>query len=435
MELSRRQLLVAGGIAGAGTFGTGYWQRRRLVRFSTIRELREIIAIDVPQIAADSIITMPLLESAHGRATDRFNDIEARIDPSSDHPSDAIVTNLQEQLTETAPERVAVWPHGTPAIHYARRQALFTYRRIRSRIISVLANVAPEELPSDAFDEQMTDAREQRTSMTVPYQGRTLGEATVASSLIESTLSNADGHLENAEEEDESTEQWGNLERATAAIEDGAAFIDVRDGTNLNAALSTLAERLVTEYEQRIENAPDPLIEGVTHEEGPVSSFANSAVGALQRSMRDLGAAHYFRRGLLDDGAYGRAAHIHALLLPTVPLYETFAEVPRVPYWEELAYDRGATPTELGAEKAATIDTLEPYLASNDPLVTHLAAVPLGVVRRTDNRLQTLIDDARTLTDPEWRRRRDQALLQYEGAHQYAESIEDTLEIIREVER
>lgn len=432
MDLSRREVLAATGVAGAGTLGIGYWQRRRLARFSTIMDFRYITGIAVPEIEDDSVITRSLLEPAYDRAITRFDEIESRLDPPFDRYSEEFVADLRERLTDRAPGQVTVWPHGPPAIHYARRQALFTYRRTRSRLVSILAHESSSELPPETFEERSAAVRDRIESLAVPYRGTSLGEAIVAGTTIESAIDSAESRLDSASEEDEYRTQWRDLERATAALEDAESFVRARQGSDYGDDLPAVAERLRNEFERRREEAPDSLVED--DNEDPVSSFAIAAISVLHRSMRRLGAYPYGRGGLLDDDdRYGRAAYTYALLLPTVSLYEAFADVPHAPFWEEREYRVGASTEDLRAEKTATIDAIEPYLDADDPLVTNLAAVPLGAVRDTDGRLETMIGDVRTLTDDEWAMRRDEALLRYESAHRYAEAIDETIGIVTEM--
>lgn len=437
MGLNRRTVLAATGVFGAGTLGVGYWQRRRLVRFSEIRDLRDIAAIEVPQIEEDPVITMPLLESAYNRAVDRFDEIEPRLNPPFDRYSDEFVEDLRDHLTDEAPDRVSISPwvpsYGAPAMHAARRQALSIYHIRRSRLVSILAHNSPEELPPETFEEQSTTVRERIESLTVPYQGRTLGEAIMGGATIEWAIGRAEHRLEYERGGDDYPAQWRDLERATAAIQDAESFVQARDGSDYSGGLPIFAERVVNEFEHRQEGAPEPRVQDMSVGGNPVPSFATSVIGAVQRSMRLLGASPSGRHGLLEGGNYGQAVLTHVLLLPTVPLYEAFTDVPQIAYWEELDYELGATPEELRAEKTATINAVEPYLEADDPLVTHLATVPLGVVRAGDSRLQTLIENARTLDDDEWAMRRDQALLQYESARRYAETIDETIDTLTEI--
>lgn len=437
MEFSRRTVLAATGAAGAGTLGVGYWQRRRLVRFSELSDLRDIAAIEVPRIEDDPVITMPLLKSAYDRAVVRFDEIEARLDPPFDRYSEGFVEDLRDHLTEEAPDRVTISPwvpsYGAPAMHAARRQALSIYHIRRSRLVSVLAHNSPEELPPEAFEEQSTTVRERLESLTVPYRGGTLGEAIMSGATIEWAIGRAEHRLEGERGDDDYPAQWRDLERATAAVQDAESFVQARDGSDYSDDLPMFAERVVNEFEHRRAEAPERRVQNTTVAGNHVPSFATSAIGAVQRSMRLLGASPSGRHRLLEGGNDGRAVLTHALLLPTVPLYEAFTDVPHIAYWAELDYELGATSEELRAEKTATIDAVEPYLEADDPLVAHLATVPLGVVRAADSRLQTLIEDVGTLDDAEWAIRRDQALLQYESARRYAETIDDTIDTLSEM--
>ena len=434
MGLGRRQVLAVVGAAGTGALGFGYWQRRRLERFPVIRDFRAIAEIEVPKVEDDPVITVSLLASAYDRAVDRFDEIELRLEPPLERYSEEFVEELREQLTDRAPDNVTVSSHvspsGAPAMYAARRQALAMYRIGRSRLVSVLAHDSPAELPPERFEEQSKSVHERLDSLTVPYRGATLGEAIVAGATIESTLGTAESHLGRASEEDDEPARWQHLERATAASEDAEDFVQARDGSDYGDELSTTAERLVDEYEHRLAEAPDTLVKDASTSEEPVPSFTNNAIVYLNQSMRILGAAHYAGSGLFRDGTYGRAAHTHALLLPTVPLYEAFADIPQENRWEEHNYELGATPEDLRKEKTATLDAVDPYLDASNPLTTHLAAVPLGVVRNADSRVETLTEDANTLDDSEWARQRDLALLTYESARRYAEAIDETLDIV-----
>lgn len=432
MEFSRRTALAAIGATGAGAVGLGYWQRRRLRRLSTIGEFRDVVGIEVPRIEDDPIIAMPLLESAYDRAVDRFDETEPRLDPPLERYSEAFVDDLREQLTENAPDRVSIRPHGTPAMYFVRRQALLTYRRMRSRIVGILAYESPEELPAESIDERSAAVRDRVESLTIPYRGERLGEAIVAGTTIESAVGDAERRLERAGENDGIHVRWRELERATAAIEDAESYVQGRDGTDYGDDLPTIAERLLEEFERRRDEAPDSIVED---EDGEiVSSFTIGALTLLHRPMRHLGGYPYGRGGLLDGDRYGRAAFTYALLLPTVPLYEAFADVPHASFWEERDYRIGATAEELRAEKAAAIDAVEPYLDAEDPLVSHLAGVPLGALRVADSRLQELIDDPRGFDDDEWTRRGDLVLLKYESARRYAEAIEEAIEVVPGIE-
>ena len=437
MTLNRRRVLAGAGVAGVGALGFGTWQRRRIRRFSERRDFRDIAAIDVPQIEADPVVTMPLLESAYNRTVSRFDEIEQRLEPPLDRYSMDFVEELREQLIDEAPDRVTISSHvpsyGAPAMHAARRQTLSIYHIRRSRLVSVLAYNSPEELPSETFEEDAMTVRDRIESLTVPYRGRTLGEAIFAGATIEWAIGSAESRLERAKGEDDHPAQWQDLERATAAIEDAETFVKARDGSDYADDVPTVAERVVNEFEHRYEEAPGEFVQDTSVGEEPVPSFASSAIVSAQRSMRLLGASPSSRRGMPEDGNYGRTVLTHALLLPTVPLYEAFADVPHVSYWEELEYERGATPEALRAEKTATVDAVEPHLEADDPLVVHLATVPLGVVRDADTRLQTLIDDPREFDDTEWAKRRGQILLQYETARRYAEAIDEAIDSIPEL--
>lgn len=433
MEFSRRSVLAATGVAGAGTLGLGYWQRRRLARFSEIGDFRDIAGIEVPQIEDDPVITMSLLESSYARAVTRFDEIEPRLDPPLDRYSEEFVEDLRDELTNRAPDRVTISSHGPPAMHAARRGALGMYRIRRSRLVSILAHNAPEELPPETVEAQSTAVRERIESLTIPHRGANLGEAIVAAASIESAIGTAESHLDRAREEDDFPARWSDLEEATAAIEDAESFVQARDGSGYGDDLPTLAEQLVDEFGHRRAEAPRTLVRDTPGGEEPVPSFASEAIAALHNSLWRLGAYPAYSGGLLEDGRYGQAALTHALLLPTVPLYEAFVDVPHVALWEERNYDLGATPEELRAEKTATIDAVGPYLDADDPLVAHLAAVPLGVVRDADSRLQQLTEDARTLDDDEWATRRDHALLRYESARRYAEVIDETIDTVTEM--
>lgn len=428
MEWSRRTVLAATGVGATGALGAGYWQRRRLARVSDIRALRATTEIAVPQFEADPVITPSLLEGAYDQARSRFDEIEPRLDPPFERYSEAMVEDLRTDLTDTAPDRVTVRPNGPPAMHYARRQALSTYRRNPSRVVRILAHESPEKLPADSFDERSSAVDERIDAVTIQYRGETLGEAIVAGSTIESAVVTAESRLENATEEDARATQWEHLERATAAIADVESFIEAQDGGDYDEDLPAVAEQLRDEYNDRREDAPDFVDE---NGEEPVSSFAIGAVGMLHRPMRRLGAVPDVRGRLLDnDSWYGRAAHTFALLLPTIPLYDAFADIPHTPFWDDREYRVEATNEEIRAEKQATVDAVDPYLETDNPLVSHLAAVPLGAVRDTDNRLERMIADARTLTDDEWAFRRDRALFRYEAARRYAEAIDETIDIL-----
>ncbi|WP_255194411.1 hypothetical protein [Natronobeatus ordinarius] len=347
------------------------------------------------------------------------------------------VEELRGQLSDEAPDRVTISSrvpaYGAPAMHAARRQTLSLYHIRRSRLVSVLAYNSPGELPPETFEEDAVTVRERIESLTVPYRGRTLGEAIMRGATIEWAIGRAENRLERAKEEDDYPAQWRDLERATAAIEDAESFVQARDGSDYADDLPTVTERVVNEFEHRQEEAPEELLQDTSVGEEPVPSFASSAIASAQRSMRLLGASPSSRRGLPEDGNYGQTVLTYALLLPTVSLYEAFADVPHVSYWEELEYERGATPEALRAEKTATIDAVAPHFEADDPLVAHLATVPLGVVRDADSRLQTLIDDPREFDDTEWAKRRGQVLLQYESARRYAEAIDEPIDIITEL--
>ena len=436
MELHRRRVLAGVGVAGAGALGFGYWQRRRIRRFSEIGDFRDVADIDVPQIEEDPVITMALLESAYDRTVDRFDEIEARLEPPLDRYSMEFVEELREQIADEAPDRVTISSlvpsYGPPAMHAARRQAMSVYHIRRSRLVSILAHNAPEELPPETFEEEATTVHDRIESLTVPYRGRTLGEAIMRGTTVEWSIARAESHLEGAREEDDYPARWSDLERATAAIEDAESFVQARDGSDYADDVPTVTERFVNEFEQRKAKAPGELVQDTSVDGEPVPSFASSAIASAHQSMRLLGAAPSGRRGLPEDGTYGQTALTYALLLPTVSLYEAFADVPSVSYWEELDYEPGVTPEALRAEKSATIDAVSPQIGADDPLVAHLATVPLGVVRDADRRLQTLTDDPGEFDDTEWARRRGQVRLEYESARRYAEAIDESIDIITE---
>ena len=436
MTLNRRRVLAGAGVAGVGALGFGTWQRRRIRRFSERRDFRDIAAIDVPQIEADPVITMPLLESAYNRTVSRFDEIEQRLEPPLDRYSMDFVEELREQLIDEAPDRVTISSHvpsyGAPAMHAARRQTLSIYHIRRSRLVSVLAYNSPEELPSETFEEDAMTVRDRIESLTVPYRGGTLGEAIIAGATIEWAIGSAESRLQRAKGEDDHPAQWQDLERATAAIEDAESFVQARDGSDYADDVPTVTKRFVNEFEQRKAKAPGELVQDTSVDGEPVPSFASSAIASAHQSMRLLGAAPSGRRGLPEDGTYGQTALTYALLLPTVSLYEAFADVPSVSYWEELDYEPGVTPEALRAEKSATIDAVSPQIGADDPLVAHLATVPLGVVRDADRRLQTLTVDPGEFDDTEWARRCGQVRLEYESARRYAEAIDESIDIITE---
>ncbi|MDR5671953.1 Uncharacterized protein AArcCO_2165 [Halalkaliarchaeum sp. AArc-CO] len=428
MALHRRRVLAATGAAGAGILGLGYWQRRRIRRYPSVLDLREVTGSEVPRIEDDQIITSTLLDASYDRAVERFEEIEPRLDPPYDRYSEEFIENLRARLSDRAPETVTIWSRGVPAMHYARRQALFTYRRVRSRLVGILAHEAPDELPFEPFAERASALEERIESVSVPYRGASFGEAIVAGSTIESALGEATSALENAREEDERRDRWRQLERATAAVEDAESLVETRSGENHRPEFSAAAERLVDEYEHHREAAPArheaPEIDGAN------STFAMRGIGALQRPMRNLGGTPEIASRLFDDGDHGRAAHTHVLLLPTIPLYEAFSDVPNPVWWEEIDYEHGADPDDLRARKRAAIDTVEPYLDRDDPLVGHLAAVPLGVVRATDSRVERLTEDAHAVDDSEWAMQLDLALLLYESARRYAEAIDEVIDVV-----
>ncbi|AUX08012.1 hypothetical protein AArcSl_0359 [Halalkaliarchaeum desulfuricum] len=431
MALHRRHLLAATAAAGAGVFGVGYWQRRRLGRLPTIRALDNVVESEVPRIEDDPIITPSLLEASYDRTDERFEEIEARLEPPYDRYSEEFIENLRTRLADRAPENVTIWPRGAPAMHYANRQALFTYRRVRGRLAGILAYESPEELPPETFQERSAIVGQRIDSFAVPYQGTTLGESIIAGATIESLVGAAESHLENAGERDEYAHRWRELERATAAIEDAEAFATARNGTDYANDVQRIADGLVAEYDRRREDAPDH--HDVSGIDDARSTFVFSATTPLQRSMRNLGATPSIARGLLEDGDFARAAFTYALLLPTVPLYGAFADVPDFIWWEEYDYELGAEPADLREEKQATIDVVEQYLGTEDPLVSLFAAVPLGALRRTDSRLDGLIEDAHTVDDSEWAMQLDRALLLYEGARRYAEAIGDVIDLVNEL--
>lgn len=427
MALHRRRLLAAAGSAGAGVVGVGYWQRRRLRRFPSIRELKAVSGIAVPRIEEDPIITQALLEASYERTVDRFDEIEARLEPPYDRYTEEFIETLRTRLIDSAPETVTVRSRGVPAMHYARRQTLFTYRRIRSRVVEILAHESPGELPTETFTERASALDDRIDDVSVPYRGVNLGEAIVAGSTIESTIDSAENRVEKARDETERRVRWRELERATAAVEDAESFAVAKTGTDHRAEFPEIADRLVAEYERRREAAPDP--HAAPDFEEATSTFASRGIGLLRRPMGQLGASPWSASRLPEEDA-GRAAHTHALLLSTVPLYEAFSDVPNPVWWEEIDYELGAGPDDLREEKRATIDAAGLYLDRDDPLVRHLAAVPLGLVRATDSRVDSLVEDANTLEDAEWTTQLDYAMLLYRSARRYAEEIGDAVAVV-----
>lgn len=433
MNHSRRHVLAGAGAVGASVLGLGYWQRRRLVRFPTTRELRDVVGIEVPEFERDLIITPSLLDAAYTRAVDRFDEIESRLDPPLERYSMEFVEELRAELIDDAPDNVTVPSHGAPAMHAARRQTMAMYGIRRARLVSILAENSPGELPPERYEAQSTTVRERMDSLTVPYRGATVGEAIVSGSTIEWAIGTAESRLERAENEADHPARWQHLERAITASEDAESVVNARDGSDYGDDLPDIAAQLVDEFDQRKEEAPEPIVQEASDSEAFVPSFTNNAIVGLHQSMRNLGGAPSYGRAPFRDGRYGRAAHTYALLLPTIPLYEAFADIPQDNWWEELDYERAATTADLREEKNATIDAVEPYLDASDPLVAHLAAVPLGLLQDVDSRLETMIEDANTLDDSGWARHRDRALLEYESARRYAAAIEETTDIVTAV--
>lgn len=436
MNFSRRTFLLASGAAGVGVVGIGYWQRRRLLRHDEISAFDDIASLEVPHIEEDPVISMTILEGAYTRAIDRFDDIEPRLDPPFDRYPDSQVEDLRDRLTDSHPDQVTVESHvpshGPPAMHAARRQALRTYRRHRSRLVSVLSHESPDERSPEPFADRSTAVEERIESVSMPHRGTTLGEAIVAAATVDSTVTTATSRLERARTADDSVVQWTNLERAEAAVTDAESLVEARSGTDYGDDVPSVAEHLAAEYTARQADAPDPILADATDSDDIIPTFFGMAQSVLYRSMGRVGAAPSARGSLVAEDRYGRSALTHLLMLPILELYGAFEDVPGELYWDELDYEYGAAPEDLRQEKTAAVSAVEPHLTAEDPLIALLAAVPLGVVRNADQRLQRLTDDPRAFSDEEWASRRDTVKLMYESARRYADAIDETIAIVNE---